>query len=49
LKKIKHWKCVQYGRNAAHKGTLSKKVGNLSSGSEHRITAAFELIKTTEL
>jgi hypothetical protein len=36
LKKSKEWACISYGRNKAHKG-------NVTSGSENRITASFEL------
>jgi GNAT superfamily N-acetyltransferase/GTPase SAR1 family protein len=43
LKKSKEWICTHYGRNTPHKGDLKKKVGNLSSGSENRITASFEM------
>ena len=42
LKKNNLWNCTYYGRNTSHKGVL-KTVGNLSSGSEKRITATFEL------
>jgi len=42
LKKNNLWNCTHYGRNISHKGVL-KTVGNLSSGSEKRITATFEL------
>jgi ABC-type lipoprotein export system ATPase subunit/GNAT superfamily N-acetyltransferase len=42
LKNRLNWRCINFGRNAAHKGVL-KTVGNLSSGSEQRITVSFEL------
>jgi ABC-type nitrate/sulfonate/bicarbonate transport system ATPase subunit/predicted acetyltransferase len=48
LKNKINWNCTQYGRSSSHKGTLAKKVGNFSSGSENRITASFELTKTKE-
>lgn len=43
LKKSNNWRCVHFGREGAHQGSLKRNVGNLSSGSENRITAAFEL------
>jgi ABC-type lipoprotein export system ATPase subunit/GNAT superfamily N-acetyltransferase len=43
LKKINEWSCKNYGRMKAHKGNMKTKVGNLTNGSENRITASFEL------
>jgi ABC-type lipoprotein export system ATPase subunit/GNAT superfamily N-acetyltransferase len=43
LKKSKDWICTSFGRNKPHQGSLKRNVGNLSSGSENRITASFEL------
>lgn len=47
LKVSQNWSCIGYGRKSSHKGSLKRGVGNISSGSENRITASFEL-KTTE-
>lgn len=44
LKNNNKWACTHYGRNTPHKGVLKSNVGNLSSGSENRVTASFELI-----
>jgi predicted acetyltransferase/GTPase SAR1 family protein len=44
LKKSNQWACTHYGRNTPHKGDLKSNVGNLTSGSENRVTASFELI-----
>jgi GNAT superfamily N-acetyltransferase len=44
LKKSNEWACTHYGRNSPHKGDLKSNVGNLTSGSENRVTASFELI-----
>jgi ABC-type nitrate/sulfonate/bicarbonate transport system ATPase subunit/predicted acetyltransferase len=41
LKKDKVWKCVQFGRKSSQKGILK------NTGSENRISASFELIKTS--
>jgi len=43
LKKSNEWSCKNYGRMKAHKGNMKTKVGNLTNGSENRITASFEL------
>jgi ABC-type lipoprotein export system ATPase subunit len=43
LKKNNNWACTHYGRNTPHKGDLKRKIGNISNGSENRITASFEL------
>jgi len=43
LKKSNEWACTHYGRNTPHKGDLKSNVGNLTSGSENRLTASFEL------
>lgn len=42
LKNRLNWSCTHFGRNTPHKGAL-KTVGNISSGSEKRITVSFEL------
>ena len=47
LKVSKNWSCIGYGRKPSHQGSLKRSVGNISSGSENRITASFEL-KTKE-
>ena len=47
LKKSKEWICKSFGINKPHKGDLKRKVGNILSGSENRITVSFEY-KTTK-
>lgn len=46
LKKSKQWICKSFGRNKPHNGDLKRNVGNISSGSENRVTVSFEY-KTT--
>jgi GNAT superfamily N-acetyltransferase len=47
LKKQKEWICKTFGRSKPNKGDLKRNVGNISSGSENRITVSFEY-KTTK-
>ena len=47
LKKQKEWICKTFGRSKPNKGDLKRNVGNISSGSENRITVSFEY-KTAE-
>jgi len=44
LKNNNKWACTHYGRNTPHKGDLKSNIDNLTSGSENRVTASFELI-----
>jgi ABC-type lipoprotein export system ATPase subunit/predicted acetyltransferase len=43
LKKCNKWRCNRYGRNKAHDKDLKDRITGMKTGSENRITAAFEL------